>query len=165
MIDFKANLQQASCNDVEVQTWTHNGVEVYSASKPFYWVKDGVVQDGMPTNYQTVSLNPNMTYLVQNSGIATFDLMGSPSANTNYTGKTATVATQGNKNLEIVVGTISGGALNKFVVGGVDCTAQAQKGVVNLDISNMTEVNIEIAAVAWAGGNHFLARITTIRFY
>lgn len=151
MIDFKANLQQASCNDVEVQTWTHNGVEVYSAFQPFYWINEGVVEAGYPSSYTNIQQSGTAAYLTK-TGITEFGGYGYE--NWYIIGTTEAVSIGKAKYID-VVGTLFVGSENWFeVIGikdGVETTIGRFTGDnTNIPIDAYDAVKLRTRAGNWA---------------
>ena len=158
-------------NGQEVQTWLHNGVEVYVSARPFYWIKDNEVQDGFLTEYASYNLSPNKDNFTPR--LATLEIAsGSSESNYTFTGETEVVNTQGNKYMEIVFYTVTdstsqkAGLLNSFKVAGVEYKDQVtENAVITIDVSNLDTVSIYTNLTVWALGNWAQLYIKSIRFY
>lgn len=154
-------------NGAELDIATYNGTsELWANAEPFYWIKDGVVQDGFPSDYGTYSLSPTSAYLFDKT-LANAYVYGVSDSNTQFTGETVSVSTQGNKYMEVVIANVfTGGVINSFLVGGVECKGEVSaSAVITVDVSSMSEVTIKLIMTAYAGGNYMGLSIKSIRFY
>ena len=158
-------------NGQEVKNWLHNITEVWASAKPFYWIKDNVVQDGFLTTYANYSLNPSSVSFIPN--LATLGFAGE-SSNRTFIGETEPVNTQGNKYLEIVFYEVNvtdstsqqGGVLNSFKVADVEYKDHVtENAIITIDISNLDSVTLSVNMTAWEQGNWAQLYIKSIRFY
>lgn len=146
-----------------------NGVarEFFSSAEPFYWIQDGVVQDGFPSDYGTYSLTPSGAFEYR-IGLTDAHVYGhSQNSNTQFTGETVAVSTKGNRYMEVVIASVDNrGILNSFLVAGKECKDQVSNGaIITVDVSSMSEVTIKLVMTAYAWGNHMGLSIKSIRFY
>ena len=175
MINNGVELKSMTYNGQEVKTWVHNGVEVWASAVPFYWVKGGVVQSGMPTKWNVSRMEP-MNSSWASSGENSVSRLAACAPNTSnliLQLSTDAIPTQGNKYMEITMysaGIITsasgnGGQLINFTAGGVDVTSQVKGGaVIKVDVSSKTSVNLYVDMRAWAW-NWVYFYIEQIRFY
>lgn len=153
----------------EVQT-VKNGVTATvwrkGSSETFYWMKDGVVQDGFPSDYGTYSLSPSSAYIYDKT-LANAYVYGVSDSDTQFTGETVAVSTKGNKYMEVVIANVlTGGVINSFLVAGTECKDKVSaNSVITVDVSSMSEVTIKLVMTAYAGGNYKGLSIKSIRFY
>lgn len=137
------------------------------SSESFYWMKDGVVQDGFPSDYGNYSLTPSGAFEYR-IGLTDAHVYGhTQNSNTQFTGETIAVSTKGNRYMEVVVASVDNrGVLNSFLVAGTEYKDQVSNGaVITVDVSSMSEVTLKLVMTAWAGGNHMGLSIKSIRFY
>lgn len=152
---------------------TTSSVVMYAVwlANPFYWIKDGVVQDGFPSTYANYSVSYN--HYVFSNKLTEANVGGSNNGNTQFTGETVSVETKGNKYIEIVMNAynVSGvnansGRLDSFLVGGVECKDKVSaNAVIKVEVSNLNEVTLKLVMTAWASGNMMHNSIKSIRFY
>lgn len=143
-----------------------NGVarEFFSSAEPFYWIRDGVVQDGFPSAYNLLSIS--YSSVLYTNSLTNFWLYGHQAGNTTFHGITDEIPTKGNKYMEVIVSTYSlSGRLDKFAIAGTNFTEISNGSVFTVDVSEMDTVTIELAITAWAYGNQALLHIGSIRFY
>lgn len=135
-------------------------------SEHFYWIQDGVVQDGFPSDYGTYSLSPTSAYIYDKT-LANAYVYGVSDSNTQFTGETVAVSTKGNKYMEVVIANVlTGGVINSFLVAGTECKDKVSaNSVITVDVSSMSEVTIKLVMTAYAGGNYKGLSIKSIRFY
>lgn len=151
-------IQGMTYNGQEVSTWIHNGVEVFSASEPFYWIQNSVVQSGYPSAYNVSSITSGTYY---RNFLTGFYMTGNDNGNSTFKGVTNPVSTQRNKYMEVIVSSLYGGA-KKLTIAGTTITAT---GTYVIDVRNMDTVTIAVELTAWAGGSEAGAGISSIRFY
>ena len=155
-------------NGIEVQRWVHDGVEVYSGFTPFYWVENGVVTSGYPTDY-TVTITQGVGYSTEGTKVTGFGVWspGQDIASKAY-GYTPLVDTKGAKYMIIDVTTGGGGSLDQMGVNGnviPDSNIREKgSGTFVVDISQYEEVQINTWITSWPWGNHFNVNITRIYF-
>lgn len=143
-----------------------NGVarEFFSSAEPFYWIQDGVVQEGFPSAYNLISI----TYsgALYTNSLTGFWLYGHQDGNTSFHGITDEISTRGNKYMEVTISSYAlSGRLDKFVIAGTSFTEIATGSVFTVDVSSMDTVTIELGITAWAYGNQAVLHISSIRFY
>ena len=152
-------------NGQEVKTWVHNGVEVFVSAKPFYWIKDRVVQDGFLADYATYTVSyKNYGF---SSKLTNLTILGDSNGNCTFTGESESVNTQGNKYMEVIINDYGiFGILDSFKVAGVECKDKLSNGgTITVDVSNMETVTISVILTSWASGNQSWINIKSIRFY
>lgn len=137
----------------------------------FYWIKDGVVQNGFPSTYENYNVSYNH-YLHDNT-LTGASVCGSNEGNTTFTGETASVPTRGHKYVEITMNSVhvsgtsgNSGRLDNFLVALNECKDKvAPNAVITVDVSNVSAITLRLVMTAWAWGNWMYHNIKSIRFY
>ena len=146
-----------SANTTFYAVWTSNA---------FYWIKNGVVQSGYPSEYVQNYLNYTPPAL--DKRLIAFNLVGAQEGNTRFQGSTASVNTKGNKYMEITFASTTGmnGVLDAFTIAGKNYNAQVGASkTITVDVSGYSSVSIYLDITAYAWGNHANIDISSIRFY
>lgn len=166
-------------NGVDMKKVLHNGtVELWSSSEPFYWIKNGAVQSGYPSNYTNCTFDPKKgededAYVDYNTSLTLCTAYAAGYLAANLRASTAPVETKGNKYIEVTMspyyafGTeATSGVLDSFKIGGIECKSKVKNGaVITVDISHLDTVTISVDMTANAWGNTMYNAIQSIRFY
>lgn len=163
------------CNNVEIERTTYKGKEVWENATPFYWIKNGVVQAGMPAKWNVSRMEPADSGWItsEQNSISKLSVSGTDDSNRLIQMYTDLVNTQGNKFIEITINANyyvdtsndNGGHISSFVVAGVEVKEQLKSGaIIKVDISNKTSVNLYMDMRAWSYNLAYFY-IDQIRFY
>ena len=166
MIYNGVEIEVMTFNGNKVETWIHNGVEVFSGFEPFYWIKDAVVQDGYPSSYATVTQSNTETWLTDTT---ITNMCGRGTDNWTITGTTIEVDTQGNKFVDIgqlyftvhiyvwyeIIGVVDG---TETIIGRYTTATS------NIPISGYDSIKLRTQCGNWAT-NWGYARIKSIYFH
>lgn len=162
-------LQAMTFDGQEVLTWIHDGFQVFGISQPWYWIKDGVIQDGLPISYNTYSSN-NVHWNFRNNLTDLYIGTTSQTTTANFVGYTDVVDTRNNKYMEISVTMGSPSAntpismyfhdSNNETVGVTITTS----GTYTIDISTVSNIKIWVNMYCHPESSSIIS-ISSLRFY
>lgn len=150
-----------SANTTFYAVWTSNA---------FYWIQNGVVQSGYPSEF--VVSYENFTNIHGDTSITNFKFIGKEEGNTRRVASTSAVNTKGNKYMDITFGSwcTLNGVIDSYTIAGTNIASQLKGDnsgsyTITIDVSKVSTVSIYIDATAWAWGNWITLPIYSIRFY
>lgn len=165
-IDF-SSLSQVFFDNEEISDVYLNGELVWTSFEPFYWINNGIVQDGYPSTYASVSDNIQSgdDWTIQNSIL---DLHACSSENWQILGTTDAVDTQGANYVDIGASFAGNDNCNYQIIGiknGVETVIETYTASTdNILIEGYDSIKLQTCCSHWAT-NWGYAYIKNVYFY